>query len=569
MGHTYLKGAGSARVTPQSERIPGRPEQVENSAGGYTWDVGSLERMRRFLILGSEGGTYYASEAKLTAENAGAVRAALDEHGPGAVAEIIAISEGGRAAKNDPALFALAMAFAHPDVEVRHAAYFGLPKVARTATHLFHFIDFMKSFRGWGVGAKKAVQEWYLAKAPEQLAYQLVKYRQRDGMTHRDVLRLTKPVGDASPEHNALFAWATGKANIKHALDDASDKAAGPASTYAEAGIDSDGFRIIRGYERALRAETPADTAKLVREFGLPREALNTEHLNSPEVWMAMLEQGMPITALIRNLATMTRNGVIAPMSDGAKLVIDALHDEEKLRKGRVHPIAILAAMGTYQSGRSERGSGTWTPVAPIIDALDDAYYATFGNVPNTGKRMMLALDVSPSMFGHKINGIPSLHAAHGAAVMAMATAHAESNYVITAFAGGGGRGWGAPPAIKDLPITARQRLDDVLHTMEREAHGWSRTDCSLPMRHALERGLKIDVFAVYTDNETWAGDIHPSQALTQYREKMGIDAKLVVVGLAANEFSIADPKDRGMLDVVGFDTNTPSVMAAFAEGTL
>jgi 60 kDa SS-A/Ro ribonucleoprotein len=86
-------------------------------------------------------------------------------------------------------------------------------------------------------------------------------------------------------------------------------------------------------------------------------------------------------------------------------------------------------------------------------------------------------------------------------------------------------------------------------------------------MRWALERKLPVDVFVVYTDNETWHGKIHPAQALQRYRERMGIPAKLIVVGMIANAFSIADPEDAGMLDVVGFDTATPAVMADFARG--
>ena len=56
-------------------------------------------------------------------------------------------------------------------------------------------------------------------------------------------------------------------------------------------------------------------------------------------------------------------------------------------------------------------------------------------------------------------------------------------------------------------------------------------------------------------------------QALDQYRQKMGIDARLIVVGMTANNFTIADPNDAGMLDVVGFDTAAPNIMASFANG--
>ena len=86
-------------------------------------------------------------------------------------------------------------------------------------------------------------------------------------------------------------------------------------------------------------------------------------------------------------------------------------------------------------------------------------------------------------------------------------------------------------------------------------------------MQYALERKIQVDAFIVYTDSETWAGKIHPSQALRQYREKTGIPAKLIVVGMVANEFSIADPNDTGMFDVVGFDTATPNLMSDFIRG--
>ena len=105
---SYLKRLRPRRP-PQSAPIAGSG-QVPNSAGGFAWAVDGWTRLRRFLVLGSEGGSYYASESKLTRENAQAVEQCLAEDGPRAVAEIVRVSEEGRAPKNDPALFALAMA---------------------------------------------------------------------------------------------------------------------------------------------------------------------------------------------------------------------------------------------------------------------------------------------------------------------------------------------------------------------------------------------------------------------------------------------------------------------------
>ena len=66
---------------------------------------------------------------------------------------------------------------------------------------------------------------------------------------------------------------------------------------------------------------------------------------------------------------------------------------------------------------------------------------------------------------------------------------------------------------------------------------------------------------------ETWFGQVHPHQALDRYRQKTGLAAKLIVVGMTATNFSIASPDDPGMLDVVGFDTAAPRVMADFITG--
>jgi 60 kDa SS-A/Ro ribonucleoprotein len=56
---------------------------------------------------------------------------------------------------------------------------------------------------------------------------------------------------------------------------------------------------------------------------------------------------------------------------------------------------------------------------------------------------------------------------------------------------------------------------------------------------------------------------------LRAHRECTGIAARLVVVGMVANAFSIADPEDPGMPDVVGFDTATPAVITGLAAGAL
>jgi 60 kDa SS-A/Ro ribonucleoprotein len=554
---SYLKRQSKGRA-PQLAPIPGS-DQVANSAGGFAWAIDDWARLRRFLILGSEGGSYYAGEWKLTRENATAVERCLAADGARTVAEIVAVSDAGRAPKNVPAIFALAMAAGTGDEPTRKAALDALPRVCRTATHLFQFATFVEGFRGWGRSLRRAVGRWYTDRSPEALAYQAVKYRQREGMTHRDVLRLAHPAARVSAgnptlelgdEHRRLFEWIARGGSVE--------------------GLP----RIVEGFTLVQAAQTPARAAELVREYGLPREAVPSELLTSAEVWEALLED-MPMTALVRNLATMTRVGVLAPGSEGTAKALAQLGDGECIRKARVHPIGLLAALRTYAAGRGVRGRHTWTPVAQIVDALDAAFYTAFENVEPAGTRLLLALDVSGSMTGGFVAGVPNLPPRDASAALALVTAATESRYETVGFFAGK-PGWRSPlrsrwqghlDGLTPLAISPRQRLDDVVQTVSDLPFGG--TDCALPMLYALDREREIDTFVIYTDSETWAGDVHPAQALADYRRASGIDARLVVVAMVSNGFSIADPNDPGMLDVVGFDTATPQLVSDFARGAL
>ncbi len=529
---SYLSGVNSKKQTPQSQPIPGT-NQIPNSAGGFSFPVDDWIRLRRFLILGSEGGSYYASEQTLSAENAGAVQRCIGEDGERVVREIVAVSNAGRAPKNDPAIFALALAASLGDEATRRAALDALPTVCRTGTHLFHFAGFVDGMRGWGRGLRAAVGRWYSEKSVKEVAYQAVKYGQRDGWSHRDLLRLAhpKPDGDA---RRILYHWITqGWERIGDAPHDHKD------------------LQIVWAMEKAKLPGTTAKTvAELVRTYELPREAVPTGLLNERVVWESLLEH-MPINALLRNLATLTHVGVLDSKTL-SEHVVAQLTDPRRLKAARVHPIAVLAALKTYAQGHGERGKHSWNPLGKIVEALDAAFYTSFGNVESTGKRWILALDVSGSMSGGSVGGVVGLSPRVASAAMAMITAATETDVTTVAF----------QTSLTRLAITPRQRLDDIVKTIDKLPFG--ATDCAQPMLWAMENKVKADAFVVYTDSETWHGAIHPAQALRQYREKTGIAARLIVVGMVANSFTIADPDDAGMLDVVGFDTATPQVIADF-----
>lgn len=458
-------------------------------------------------------------------------------HGREAVTSIVEISKAGRAASNDPALFALAaLTGAQDNVAVRQAALSALPQVARTGTHLLHFVQYAKQFRGWGRAYRRAVAAWFNDRKERDLAYQLLKYQSRDGYAQRDLLRLAHPRPETST-YKHLYHWVTKGWDAVGA-----DPHPDPA------------LQIIWAFEKAKRATSDKEVAQLIKTYRLPREAVPTERLNSIEVWEALLED-MPLEAMLRNLATMTRIGLLRPLSAGTIEVIKRLGDEEAIKRARLHPIKILTALKTYQSGRGLRGQHTWTPLSEITDTLNLAFYHAFANVEPSGKRIVLALDVSGSMSSGTVAGVEGLTPREGSSAMALVTAATEPHHTIMAFSNG----------FIPLPISPRQRLDDVV----RMTHGmpFSGTDCAVPMLWAMQNKIEADAFVIYTDSETWFGRIHPVQALQAYRQQSGIPARLIVVGMTSNGFTIADSSDAGMLDVVGFDTAAPAMISSFIKG--
>ncbi len=537
------------RVTPQSQPIPGST-QVPNSAGGYSWEVDDWTRFDRFLILAAEGGTYYIAEQDLVKQNHDALVRCIKADGVRAVNRVVEISDSGGAPKNDPAIFALALVAAHGHAEARALAFQQLGKVCRIGTHLFHFAEYVNALRGWGRGLRNAVGRWYVSREANDLALQAVKYQQRDGWSHGDLLRLAHPKAP-SREHEAVFRWMLagtdqlGEREVKRKV-----RGEERVANYAAAG---ELPRLIAAFEQAKKASSRAEIVNLITEHDLPREAIPTQWLNEVAVWDALLQR-MPMTAMIRNLGKMTSVGLVEPFSDAAKLIVRKLGDETSLKRARIHPLAVLIAEKVYAQGKGDKGALTWKPVPKIIDALDAAFYATFQNVEPCGKPVLLALDISGSMGCGSVAG-SCLTPREASAAMALVTAATEQEYHIMGFSN----------RFMPLNISPRMRLDDLVKRISDLP--FEGTDCALPMLWAREHKLNVSGFITYTDSETWAGNIHPAQALRQYRSEFVGDAKAVVVAMTSNGFTLADPNDRGMLDVVGFDTSVPAVIADFVRG--
>jgi 60 kDa SS-A/Ro ribonucleoprotein len=288
--------------------------------------------------------------------------------------------------------------------------------------------------------------------------------------------------------------------------------------------------------------------------------------------------ESMPITALVRNLGKMSQLELFGPFSEIEHEACVRLTNKYKVKKSRIHPIQVMNAYIVYKNGHSYQGSLTWEVSPKIVDALEKCFYLSFKNIEPSGKRIMLALDVSGSMTAQLNRSLMSCRVA--SAVLAMCTIKTEPFTEIIGFTSGGKDAvhinnvqaqssrylgcYSRAGDISRLPLSANAGLREVVRSISNLP--FARTDCSLPFIYCENKGIDVDAVCIYTDNETYAGYIHPWQALDSLQQKLGHEVKCIVVGMTATGFSIARPEYRNMLDVVGFDTNTPSIISDFIK---
>lgn len=510
--------------------------QVENNTGGFVFEVTPKSRLERFLILGVDGGTYYVTENDLTKQNVDFIVKMIKGDASSVLDLVEDISTSGRAYRNNAALFVLALVLNHGDNDSKNRAVALTPQIARTATHLYDLSQYLENLGGWGRAKRRAVAGWFTSKTPDQLAYQAVKYRSRNGWTLRDAMRLSHPVGVDQAAGNFILKGETAWSDID----------------------------ILSGYNYMSKTTTidgPNGVLEILQAFpSLPWETIPTQFLKSPEVWKTLFYNGqLKGQALVRNVVRLSRINAFNDLKfagDYAK----ALNDEEMIRKTRLHPVQFLLAYITYNEGqidRAARGDVTrkkdWSTNAKVLAALQNGFNLAFKFAEPSGKRFRIGVDVSGSMSWSAAVGA-DLSAAQGSAVMALALAKLEDNVEILGFAN----------TLRDLGISEADSFSEVNRKVQH--HNFGSTNPSLLISDAQNRRVAVDTFVVITDNEVNSGT-HPSRTLAKYRDAMGIDAKLVVMGMTSTGFTIADPSDRGMLDVVGFDANVPKIVTDFAAG--
>jgi 60 kDa SS-A/Ro ribonucleoprotein len=522
--------------TPQSQPIPGREsEMIQGRSGGYMFDAGIWAMVRRCLLIGTAQSTYYAGKQELTEEFVAVIKEAVATE-PRRVAEEILYASDGRAINNSAPLLALVLLSMGKSSEAKKAFGEIFPQVVRTGSHFAEWLSYTKSLRGFGKIVREAGKNWFSRDDVKGLAYQLLKYQQRCGFSQRDALRLFH-VHPPTEEHNALFQW------VVKGWDELPKE------------IPSEALAQVWWYEWLKR--NPEQTDRAILQGHLTHEMVAPVGKMDKIAWELLFNE-MPIGALLRNLASLTQLGVLsADEPRNLDHVESTLNNRQRLKKGRIHPIDVLKALKTYQSGgKIGRSKKNWQPVGRIVDILEKAVELSFEVVEPTGKVFMHAVDISGSMSYGVIDSV-GLSCCEVATAMALATAKSEKNYLIHGFS----------TKFIDLGISHKDSFSTALRKSSNQNFGG--TDASVAYHWMTKNRFKADVICFWTDSESWAGNSHPAQALREYRGKVNPHIKAVYVTLAPYQITLVDPKDPLSWDLAGFDPSIPRLIGMIAQGEI
>lgn len=593
-----LNNIGTSATGQQIPRKSHENLMVKNSADGYTYTISDEDLIDRILILGTSSNTYYSSAEKLTADSMESIKRMLNEgKGQMLVEHVSNVYESGRAPKQDPTFFVLAL-LTQSDVplEVRKSALQIVSRM-RTFTQLYSWVALKKQLanghKGFGRATRSALLELFKSKTGKQLIYQTSKYGSRK------IGKETWTIGDViSCAHIASKKLSMDSQVAVAYMINGIESAQTVANKYADNQQCLEVMQYLYAVEAVKKSTCTTDVAcQMIRQYNLPRETLSSHLLNDLNVWNSLLytssisENGtiqhrikMPITALIRNLGVMSSKGVFDDEII-TNTVAKYLTNKQVLKCGRVHPVTILVARITYESGRGVKGSLNWKVSQQIVSALEEAFYVAFGNIDGTGKRILHAVDCSGSM-SCGMCAIPNLTACQAVSTLVMEAIKREHKYHQALLAKGENSEFIQDVVLfkhtlEKVNISHIDTLNTVMKTIQ--DHNFGSTDCALPMINALETYRKsngkhgvYDAFIVYTDNETYYGKTHPSEALDNYNKEIGICAKMIVIATTPTNNSIGffnrgtqPNKDNctNALNISGFDLNAPELIRNFING--
>lgn len=469
------------------------PTKVNKAGAGYgAWDRPVEEQFLQTLLTNTLSNTYYADERELLKESEALHNEMLDK---------------------DVDFYAKALVFARNEGYMRTQPVFGLAKLAGKNPSLFakvfdkviltpkdlsDFATILSSQRkGQGGRAVKRVVGKWLTKNLND--YWIVKYgaeKGDGGYSLKDMLRVFHPKG-----LNEIYAkYILGK--------DVELPASSP----------------IALFEKLKKASSVEEKIAYIKSGKLPHEVASTFAGKDAKVWGAI---SFPMFALLRNLATLERNGAI----ENFKVQIQRdFKNPEYVKKSKILPFRFLKA---FEMVKSE-----W-----VKDAMRDAIESSVENIPDFTGDFTVLLDISGSMQSFISQ----------AAIFAVAAAKKAKEDKIYLF----------DTRVDPFSVSMR----DSILTQSSKIYIRGGTDIGEAVAYLTRNKVKKDNIILITDEQQNAGS--PAfKKIEEYRKSINKNAKFFIIDVSPYRSAMTPPEmDKNTFYIYGWSDQVLSFIASMSKG--
>jgi 60 kDa SS-A/Ro ribonucleoprotein len=470
------------------------PESDIANRDGYPAYSRSLEEQTiQVLNTNTLGNVYYAEGKDLLKEAEGIFKKML---------------------KKDPVFFAKALIHGRNEGYMRTVPTFGLVmlseerpdifsvvfyKVIKTPKDLSDFMTMVASRRKGSQGGraiKRSVGKWlsyHFGEKGINAEYWTIKYGsgQREGFTLADIVKTTHPTGMNKDIANYIL-----------------DK---------DARVTKAKTPKLYWFDKLKSADSTESMIKAITEGQLPHEVASTFAGSQKDVWGAIFPN-LPIFALLRNLATLSRHGVL---KTSRKEVEAMFKDTDRIHKAKIFPFRFLDA---YNAIKEKVDS--W-----VLDSLRDGIDASFENIPDFPGTTAVFLDISGSMSSYL----------EQSALFGVCCALKGSNNKFYLF--------------NTETTEARTSRRVPILDQAQKIHIAGGTDVGSPFRRITKDREKVDNIILITDEQQNTGS--PAyRAFMVYRSTVNPKAKLFVVCVAPYRSSVIPKNTDDVWYIYGWNDN-------------
>lgn len=477
-----------------------KQKKVINDACGYSYEVTKEILFDRFLYLGVISDNLYNSVSEQIRINIANVRELPYTY---VVDKAVNALANNKVHSIHPAMLSLAIVFRSDDVNARRYVANNINKAFNTPYYLYTFVNYVQQIRrGWSKLLRKIVSTYYQELDTYKFEQYAWKFKQRDGWSHKDLIRLSHPVFDESKKDEIA----------KFILN----------PDYIPVGCDN--INAVKRIQHSVSEDVIAD---LVTKFNITREGIPTEYMTNVTVLEALVKN-MPHQALLRNLNNLTKHGV------SHSLILDRLKTVSK--NSKINVFHSLLAYLMY----SKNDNAYYN----VLHFLEEYIIETFKTITKIKGKTLIAVDVSGSM--QTTSSISKeLSCTDVAAVLASLLHNVCDNSEVYTF----------DTRIRKIDIGKNISLKEVQKKLCANGGG---TDVSLPFTLP-----NFDNIITITDNMTWAdGNRYESESyISNYRRRNGNHVRAVNIQAVVNEYTNFSTNDAGTLDIPGTVSNLVEII--------